>query len=117
MALASFMRLSLTESRMEFLETNQLHRKYGVWAPFIGYEVEISPMAMIGCRKIYEKFRPRELMGSHEALALPTLKRVIRVKTLSQSAQALFPPHKCGGSHSSTTSPGTAASSHCLHGR
>jgi hypothetical protein len=31
-------------------------------------------------------------------LALPALKRVIRVETLSQSAKALFPPHKCGGS-------------------
>jgi hypothetical protein len=26
-------------------------------------------------------------------------KRVIRVEALSQSAKALFPPHKCGGSH------------------
>ena len=25
--------------------------------------------------------------------------RVIRVETPSQSAKALFPPHKCGGSH------------------
>ena len=30
---------------------------------------------------------------------LPALKRVISVETLSQSAKALFPPHKCGGSH------------------
>ena len=51
---------------------------------------------------------PRERMGSllrsshagtNEALALPALKRVIRVETLSQSAKALLPPHKCGGSH------------------
>ena len=51
---------------------------------------------------------PREPMGSlprfshagtHEALTLPALKRVIRVETLSRSAQALLPPHKCGGSH------------------
>ena len=51
---------------------------------------------------------PRERMGSllrfphagtHEALALPALKRVIRVETLSRSAKALLPPHKCGGSH------------------
>src|SRR6202041_3370831 len=26
-------------------------------------------------------------------------KRVIRVETLSRSAKALLPPHKCGGSH------------------
>jgi hypothetical protein len=37
--------------------------------------------------------------GTKEALALPALKRVIRVETLSQSAEALLPPHKCGGSH------------------
>ena len=42
-----------------------------------------------------------QLLGTHEALALPALKRVIRVETLSQSAKALFPPHKCGGSHRS----------------
>jgi len=34
-----------------------------------------------------------------EALALPALKRVMRVETLSRSAKALLPPHKCGGSH------------------
>ncbi len=33
------------------------------------------------------------------ALALPALKRMIGVETLSQSAKALLPPHKCGGSH------------------
>jgi hypothetical protein len=32
---------------------------------------------------------------------LPALKRVIRVETLSQSAEALLPPHKCGGFHDS----------------
>jgi hypothetical protein len=36
---------------------------------------------------------------------LPALKRTIRVETLSRSAEALLPPHKCGGSH-----PGTASS-------
>jgi hypothetical protein len=36
--------------------------------------------------------------GTHEALALPALKRAIRVETLSRSAKALLPPHKCGGS-------------------
>jgi hypothetical protein len=34
--------------------------------------------------------------GNNEALALPALKRVIRVGTLSQSAKALLPPHKWG---------------------
>ena len=33
---------------------------------------------------------------THEALALPALKRVMRVETLSRSAKALLPPHKCG---------------------
>jgi hypothetical protein len=33
------------------------------------------------------------------SLVWPALKRVIRVETLSQSAKALVPPHKCGGSH------------------
>ena len=37
--------------------------------------------------------------GANEALALPALKRVIRVETLLRSAQALLPPHECGGSH------------------
>jgi hypothetical protein len=37
--------------------------------------------------------------GTSEALALPALKRVIRVETPSRSAKALVPPHKCGGSH------------------
>ena len=37
--------------------------------------------------------------GTNEALAWPALKRVIRVETLSPSAKALLPPHKCGGSH------------------
>jgi hypothetical protein len=37
--------------------------------------------------------------GTHEALALPALKRLIRVETLSRRAKALLPPHKCGGSH------------------
>ena len=37
--------------------------------------------------------------GTNEALALPALKRVIRVETLSRSSKALLPPHKCGGSH------------------
>jgi hypothetical protein len=32
-----------------------------------------------------------------EALALPALKRVTRVRTLSRSAEALLPPHKCEG--------------------
>jgi hypothetical protein len=35
--------------------------------------------------------------GSNAALALPALKRMIRVESLSQSAKALLPPHKCGG--------------------
>jgi len=29
----------------------------------------------------------------------PALKRAIRVESLSRSAKALLPPHKCGGSH------------------
>jgi para-nitrobenzyl esterase len=35
--------------------------------------------------------------GANEALALPALKRVIRVETLSRSAQALLPPHGVAG--------------------
>jgi hypothetical protein len=35
--------------------------------------------------------------------ALPALKRVIRIETLSQSAKALLPPHECGGSHQPET--------------
>ena len=42
---------------------------------------------------------------TNEALAFPALKRVIRVETLSQSAKALLPPHKCGGSHHSASVP------------
>jgi hypothetical protein len=34
--------------------------------------------------------------GPNEALALPTLKRVIIVETLSRSAKAPLPPRKCG---------------------
>jgi hypothetical protein len=30
---------------------------------------------------------------------LPALKRRIKVEALSRSAEALLPPHKCGGSH------------------
>jgi hypothetical protein len=48
-------------------------------------------------------------MSSEPQLALwparPALKRVIRVETLSQSAKALLPPHKCGGSHQVKTTP------------
>jgi hypothetical protein len=32
-------------------------------------------------------------------LALPALKRMIKIETLSRSAKALLPPHKCGGFH------------------
>ena len=41
----------------------------------------------------------RQTTHSNGALALPALKRVIRVRTLSQSAKALLPPHKCACSH------------------
>ena len=34
-----------------------------------------------------------------EALALPTLKRVIRVDTRSRSARAVLCPPKCGDAH------------------
>ena len=34
-----------------------------------------------------------------KTLALPALKRVIKVEILSRSAEALLPPHECGGSH------------------
>jgi hypothetical protein len=44
-------------------------------------------------------FGPRPLTRGLMPLALPALKRVIRVETLSRSAKALLPPHKCGGSH------------------
>jgi hypothetical protein len=55
-------------------------------------------------RTITSATHPKALLrfshsGTHESLALPALKRVIRVETLSQSAKALLPPHKCGGSH------------------
>jgi hypothetical protein len=36
---------------------------------------------------------------------MPALKRMIGVDTLFRSAQALLPPHECGGSHHDT--PGT----------
>src|ERR1700683_3806945 len=36
-------------------------------------------------------------------------KRVISVETLSQSARALLPPHKCGGSHRSFRGINTGA--------
>jgi hypothetical protein len=39
--------------------------------------------------------------GDSYGIGQPALKRVIRVETLSKSAKALFPPHKCGGSHRS----------------
>jgi hypothetical protein len=70
-----------------------------------------STAGTTACRGRYVWFRPsepRERMGSllrfshagsHEALALPALKRVIRAGSLSQSAKALLPPRKCGGSH------------------
>jgi hypothetical protein len=32
-------------------------------------------------------------------VASPALKRMIRVETLFRSAEALLPPHECGGSH------------------
>jgi hypothetical protein len=69
-----------------------------------------APTACRGRRGRYVWFRPsgpRKRMGcllrfsqagTHEALALPALKRVMRVESLSQSAKALLPPHKCGGS-------------------
>jgi len=50
-------------------------------------------------------YRPRERLssllrfshaGTNEALALPALKRVIRVETLSQSAKALLPHMNAG---------------------
>jgi hypothetical protein len=53
-------------------------------------------------------FTPRERMRSlprlarawtNEALALPALKRVIRVEAFSQSAKALLSAHKCGRLH------------------
>jgi hypothetical protein len=37
-------------------------------------------------------------MGS-KGLVLPALKRMIKVEALSQSAEALLPPHECGGFH------------------
>ncbi len=33
------------------------------------------------------------------AVPLPALKRMIKIEVLSRSAEALLPPHKCGGSH------------------
>jgi hypothetical protein len=38
-------------------------------------------------------------MQTLQLLALPALKRMIKVETLSRSAKALLPPHKCGGCH------------------
>ncbi len=40
----------IKESRMELLKANQLHRKYGVWGTRHSLWIQISPMAMIGCR-------------------------------------------------------------------
>jgi hypothetical protein len=38
--------------------------------------------------------------GTDEALALPpALKRMIKIEILFRSAEALLPPHECGGSH------------------
>jgi hypothetical protein len=34
-----------------------------------------------------------------DAQVPPALKRVMRVESRSRSAEALLPPHKCGGSH------------------
>jgi hypothetical protein len=45
------------------------------------------------------KFLNLVLTHTLKTLAVPALKRMIKVETLSRSAQALLPPHKCGGSH------------------
>jgi hypothetical protein len=46
--------------------------------------------------KIFEVYFSRR---GFTALALPALKRMIKVTTLSRRAKALLPPHKCGGFH------------------
>src|SRR5271154_2472872 len=47
-----------------------------------------KPTARISLGKLFKKGK-----------ALPALKRRIKVETLSRSAEALLPPHECGGSH------------------
>jgi hypothetical protein len=40
---------------------------------------------------------------------LPALKRMIRVEALFRSAEALLPPHECGGSHHESSGAPTGA--------
>ena len=42
---------------MEFLEANQLHRKYGVWGTHHSLPTEITPLATIGFLEVQEKSR------------------------------------------------------------
>jgi hypothetical protein len=44
------------------------------------------------------RIRKACLMSS-KGPVLPALKRMIKVEALSRSAEALLPPHECGGSH------------------
>ena len=47
----------IKESRMEFLEANQPHRKYGVCGTHHSLPTEITPLAMIGFLEVCEKSR------------------------------------------------------------
>ena len=71
-------------------------RRFGrlVGAGGLAWEM-CGPTKVVRCYKALE--RGQEISAeADEALALPALKRVIRDETLSQSAKALLPPHKCG---------------------
>src|ERR1700722_16104895 len=47
----------IKESRMDFLEAKQLHRKYGLWGTHHSLPIEITPLATIGFLEVCEKSR------------------------------------------------------------
>ena len=57
----------IKESRMDFLEANQLHRKYGVWGTRHSLPTEITPLAIIGFLEVCKKSRLRKLLAAHIA--------------------------------------------------
>ena len=53
----------------------------------------------VSANSTYADISVEELPSGAEALPSPALKRMIKVATLSRSAEALLPPHECGGFH------------------